>query len=383
MTTSTGVKLTGKRTIPHVHEEADPQAPSAPLKAGTLEPWPTAWPGDLPLPPPALREPRRLVRVGRGGVRPRPRGGPRRARLDRLLRLPLVPRDGARELRGRGDRAADERALRLHQGRPRGAPRRRRHLHGRDAGDDRRRRLAAERLPHPRRRAVLVRHLLPARAAPGHAELAQRADRDRRGVGRAARGDPRAGRRDRRAPARRGGAEAAGGGGRPRLARRRRAPGCASSTTPSTAASAARRSSRPPPRSSSCSGRGEREMALHTLRRMASGGMYDQVGGGFARYSVDRVWLVPHFEKMLYDNALLARAYVHAWQVTGDAAVRARGARDARLGAGRAAPGGGRVRLRAGRRLRGRRGQVLRLDAAAGPRGARRRSPTRRSSTSG
>jgi uncharacterized protein YyaL (SSP411 family) len=64
--------------------------------------------------------------------------------------------------------------------------------------------------------------------------------------------------------------------------------------------------------------RGEREMALHTLRRMAGGGMYDQVGGGFARYSVDRTWLVPHFEKMLYDNALLARAYVHAWQVTGE-----------------------------------------------------------------
>ena len=65
-------------------------------------------------------------------------------------------------------------------------------------------------------------------------------------------------------------------------------------------------------------GRGEREMALHTLRRMAAGGMYDQIGGGFARYSVDRVWLVPHFEKMLYDNALLARAYLHAWQVTGE-----------------------------------------------------------------
>ena len=46
--------------------------------------------------------------------------------------------------------------------------------------------------------------------------------------------------------------------------------------------------------------------------------MYDQIGGGFARYSVDRVWLVPHFEKMLYDNALLARAYLHAWQVTGE-----------------------------------------------------------------
>jgi hypothetical protein len=65
--------------------------------------------------------------------------------------------------------------------------------------------------------------------------------------------------------------------------------------------------------------RGEREMALHTLRRMASGGMYDQVGGGFARYSVDARWIVPHFEKMLYDNALLARAYLHAWQVSGEA----------------------------------------------------------------
>ena len=46
--------------------------------------------------------------------------------------------------------------------------------------------------------------------------------------------------------------------------------------------------------------------------------MYDQVGGGFARYSVDPYWLVPHFEKMLYDNALLARAYLHGWQVTGE-----------------------------------------------------------------
>ncbi|HEV2875382.1 MAG TPA: thioredoxin domain-containing protein [Thermoleophilaceae bacterium] len=64
--------------------------------------------------------------------------------------------------------------------------------------------------------------------------------------------------------------------------------------------------------------RGEVEMTSHTLRAMASGGMYDQVGGGFSRYSVDPYWLVPHFEKMLYDNALLARAYLHGWQVTGD-----------------------------------------------------------------
>ena len=60
------------------------------------------------------------------------------------------------------------------------------------------------------------------------------------------------------------------------------------------------------------------EMALGTLRAMASGGMYDQLGGGFARYSVDATWTVPHFEKMLYDNALLARAYLHGWQASGD-----------------------------------------------------------------
>lgn len=55
-----------------------------------------------------------------------------------------------------------------------------------------------------------------------------------------------------------------------------------------------------------------------TLKKMARGGMYDQLAGGFHRYSVDAVWLVPHFEKMLYDNALLSRVYLHAWQVTGD-----------------------------------------------------------------
>ena len=50
---------------------------------------------------------------------------------------------------------------------------------------------------------------------------------------------------------------------------------------------------------------------------MLAGGIYDQIGGGFPRYSVDAAWLVPHFEKMLYDNALLARAYLHGWQALG------------------------------------------------------------------
>jgi uncharacterized protein YyaL (SSP411 family) len=63
--------------------------------------------------------------------------------------------------------------------------------------------------------------------------------------------------------------------------------------------------------------RGEREVTETTLEAMLAGGIYDQLGGGFARYSVDANWLVPHFEKMLYDNALLARTYLHGWQVFG------------------------------------------------------------------
>ncbi|WP_026402179.1 thioredoxin domain-containing protein [Actinomadura rifamycini] len=63
-------------------------------------------------------------------------------------------------------------------------------------------------------------------------------------------------------------------------------------------------------------------MAGHTLEAMARGGMYDQLGGGFARYSVDAAWVVPHFEKMLYDNALLARVYAHWWRLTGSSFAR-------------------------------------------------------------
>lgn len=60
------------------------------------------------------------------------------------------------------------------------------------------------------------------------------------------------------------------------------------------------------------------EAVTFTLTKMARGGIYDQIGGGFHRYSVDAIWLVPHFEKMLYDNAQLSRVYLHAWQITGD-----------------------------------------------------------------
>jgi uncharacterized protein len=71
-------------------------------------------------------------------------------------------------------------------------------------------------------------------------------------------------------------------------------------------------------------GGGTRALAMvtGTAHAMARGGMYDQLGGGFARYSVDAGWVVPHFEKMLYDNALLARVYAHLWRRTGDQLAR-------------------------------------------------------------
>ena len=64
------------------------------------------------------------------------------------------------------------------------------------------------------------------------------------------------------------------------------------------------------------------EMVRHTCQQMANGGMYDQLGGGFHRYSTDAKWLVPHFEKMLYDNALLARLYLHYFQVSEEESAR-------------------------------------------------------------
>jgi uncharacterized protein YyaL (SSP411 family) len=64
------------------------------------------------------------------------------------------------------------------------------------------------------------------------------------------------------------------------------------------------------------------DIVVNSFRKMARGGIYDQIGGGFARYSVDAAWLVPHFEKMLYDNALLARFGAHLWQATHDDEVK-------------------------------------------------------------
>ena len=98
---------------------------------------------------------------------------------------------------------------------------------------------------------------------------------------------------------------------------------------------------------------GARTVVTTSLDAMASGGMYDHLGGGFARYSVDAFWLVPHFEKMLYDQALLARVYLHAWQQVGEARWRQVLDETIAYVLPRPAPARGRLLVGRGRRLRG------------------------------
>ena len=109
--------------------------------------------------------------------------------------------------------------------------------------------------------------------------------------------------------------------------------------------------------------RGVAEPVERTLDAMMAGGIYDQLGGGFARYSVDAGWLVPHFEKMLYDNALLARAYLHGWQALGHERYRRVCEQTLDWALRRDARPRGRLLLGARRRLRGRGGPLLHLDA--------------------
>ena len=110
-----------------------------------------------------------------------------------------------------------------------------------------------------------------------------------------------------------------------------------------------------------------------TLDAMAQGGMYDQVGGGFHRYSTDDVWLVPHFEKMLYDNALLARVYLDACKLTGTDFYRRIARGDAGLRPARDDRRRRRLLLTQDADSEGEEGQVLPLDAGRAARGPRRR----------
>ena len=116
------------------------------------------------------------------------------------------------------------------------------------------------------------------------------------------------------------------------------------------------------------------DIVERTLEAMASGGIYDHLGGGFSRYSVDPHWDVPHFEKMLYDQALIARVYLHAWQLDGDprwlqvlTETLSYVLGDLRDAGRRAVRGGGRG-------LRGRGGPLLRVVGRGADRGARARS---------
>ena len=297
--------------------------PAARRRAALHEP---ALPRVQPLPAAARAQPGELVPVGRRGVR-RPRAGSAGRCCSRVGYSTCHWCHVMEEESFEDEEIAryPERALRRHQGRPRGAARRRRGLHERRAGADRRRRLADDGLAHAGPQAVLRRHLLPG---------ARRRPR-RRGLGfltvlrtlattyrRAARARRRGGERPCAEQVR---ANLEAGVRRRAIARTRRALQAAAascrarSSIPSTAARAARRSSRATCRSASCCATTAApatpdalRMATHTLEHMAAGGIYDHVGGGFHRYSTDARWLVPHFEKMLYDNALLALAYLEA-----------------------------------------------------------------------
>ena len=315
-----------------------------------------------------------------------------RARLDRpvflsvgLLVVPLVPRDGARVVRGPRDRRADERAVRQREGRPRGTTRRRRGLHAGGAGAHRSRRLAHERVVHAGRPSLLRRHLLPERGSARDAVVRHGVRGRRGGVARAARRGARA-----RGPQLTEAIDEQVM--RPRRAGRPRRPNCCARPTTTSSPQfepnygGFGRAPKFPQAmtleflcapTTATRRRQTLEMITTTLDAMAAGGMYDQIGGGFARYSTDDYWLVPHFEKMLYDNALLTRAYLHAFLVTGEAAVPARRRGDDRVRAARPPPPRGRLLLRRGRRLRRDRRQVLPVDARRDRRRCAATTPTR------
>ena len=270
-----------------------------------------------------------------------------------------------------------EPAVRQRQGRPRGAARPRQGLPARAPGADAaRRRLAAHDVPRARRPdAVLRRHLLPEAAALRHAGV----------HGPASSASPPSIATSATACARQNAAlrgvfadlepPAADAGSRDHArADRRGAP--RTSQRPSTRASAAsarRRNSRTPPPSSCCCAperprppNGRARWRSLTLRRMAEGGIFDQLGGGFCRYSVDPFWMIPHFEKMLYDNGPLLALLRAGGRRDGRRRPARRRARDRGLGASRDARAGGRLLRRARCGLRGPRGPLLRLAARRG-----------------
>ena len=323
----------------------------------------------LAVPPPARREPRRLVGVGgrrvRGGARAQRPGAAER----RVRRVPLVPRDGPRVLRGRADRGVHERALRQHQGRPRGAAGRGRGLHGRHPGDDRARRLADDLRARPRGDAVLRGDLLPGPAAARQPELPAGARGAGRGVARPGRRGAAGRRRDPRAPARPGRprerrhrsgdarrrGDHAGPRVRPdvrRLRRRPEVPAVDGARVPAAPPRPDRRPADPAAAGRDLRGDGPRRHLRPDRRRLRALLGRRRLGGAALR-----------------EDALRQRAAARRLRPLGRPPDR-RG--DRRLPAPRAAHARGWLRLRAGRRHRGRRGEVLRVDPGPARRGARR-----------
>ena len=277
--------------------------------------------------------------MGRRRLRPGPPTRPSRLPVHRLLGLPLVPRDGPRVVRGRRRRRRAQRRFREHQGRPRGTPRRRRRLHGGGPGRHRLGRLADERLPHPRRSPLLRRHLLPARTTdtgmpsfrtvlaalsdawdqppPGGRSPGRRAGRrpwppaPRSSARRSTAGRGR--RRSRAAGPRCHGGRGARPQLRPPVGRLR--PGARSSPSPpwSTLLCATRATATDADRRHPGPTDGRRSPS--TPWPPAASTTTSAVASPATRPTTS--WLVPHFEKMLYDQAGLLRAFLHGWQVTG------------------------------------------------------------------
>ena len=228
-------------------------------------------------------------------------------------------------------------------------------------------RLAADDVPDAGRRAGVGRHVFSADVALRQAGVHRRAARGRAAVPRGARQD-RAEPRRADGAARRAGASARQGHDRRRRSSTRSRGRSAARSIRCTAACAARRSFPTRSFTNCCGGRGCAaatarffDAVTHTLERICEGGIYDHLGGGFSRYSVDEKWLVPHFEKMLYDNAQLLELLPLACFHTGNAAVPRAGARDGDLARAGDDDLGGRVLRLARRRLGRRGGQVLRL----------------------
>ena len=303
--------------------------------------------------------------------------------LGGLLRLPLVPRHGPRVLRGRGHRGGDERPLRQRQGGPGGAAGPGPDLPGGGAAPRRGRRLAAHRLSHPGAAALLRGDVLPSGPAARPAGVPGPGG----DAGQGLEGAARRGASHRHASSRPGlrqlaswglgKLEGAVSGEDVRVAGRSLlrmvdpveggfggAPKFPNTMGLELLLRAWRRSGEPE----------LRDAALQALDRMVTGGIHDQLGGGFHRYSVDRFWRVPHFEKMLYDNALLLDPARPGAADLPAGGVGQRG----RASGGVARPGDdralGRLSRHPGRRQRGRGGQVLRLE----PRRSWRRCSARR-----